>query len=149
MCTQNSDETLDFPQLERGRKAEESFLLCFCFRTLRWVTALPNVRLLEGSNATGRSSSRWSPLEVTDLKGYRKVRLNPAGWHPDQQTRRSPQKAGSRDTHVVEILADGDRRPQDLSAAMLDHPLAEISESPGHLLLLKLWQPDEGFSAAG
>ncbi|KAI3686126.1 hypothetical protein L1987_79798 [Smallanthus sonchifolius] len=34
--------------------------------------------------------------------------------------------------HVVEILVD-----------LQDHPLMEISESPGHLLLLKLWQREE------
>ncbi|KAJ0751425.1 hypothetical protein HanLR1_Chr05g0193281 [Helianthus annuus] len=34
--------------------------------------------------------------------------------------------------HIVEILTD-----------LQDHPLMEISESPGHLLLLKLWQREE------
>ncbi|XP_076942555.1 uncharacterized protein LOC143612453 [Bidens hawaiensis] len=34
--------------------------------------------------------------------------------------------------HNVEILTD-----------LQDHPLMEISESPGHLLLLKLWERDE------
>ncbi|KAK9080717.1 hypothetical protein SSX86_000475 [Deinandra increscens subsp. villosa] len=34
--------------------------------------------------------------------------------------------------HIVEILAE-----------LQDHPLMEISESPGHLLLLNLWQREE------
>lgn len=34
--------------------------------------------------------------------------------------------------HVIEILVD-----------LQDHPLMEISESPGHLLLLKLWEREQ------
>lgn len=47
--------------------------------------------------------------------------------------------------HLVEILVDGDHQKQIIStiAAIQDHPLMEISESPGHLLLLKLWQREE------
>ncbi|KAI3673917.1 hypothetical protein L6452_40048 [Arctium lappa] len=46
---------------------------------------------------------------------------------------------------VVEILVDGDHQKQMIStiSAIQDHPLMEISESPGHLLLLKLWQREE------
>ncbi|KVH99217.1 uncharacterized protein LOC112514371 [Cynara cardunculus var. scolymus] len=44
--------------------------------------------------------------------------------------------------HVVEIMVDGDHRISTI-AAIQDHPLMEISESPGHLLLLKLWQREE------
>lgn len=47
--------------------------------------------------------------------------------------------------HVVEIPVSGDHQKQMISTieAIQDHPLMEISESPGHLLLLKLWQREE------
>ncbi|PWA63456.1 hypothetical protein CTI12_AA352540 [Artemisia annua] len=53
--------------------------------------------------------------------------------------------------HVVEIQIDGDQQKQIISAlnaitAIQDHPLMEISESPGHLLLLKLLQREEHLS---
>ncbi|KAE8713730.1 PA200 protein [Hibiscus syriacus] len=52
------------------------------------------------------------------------------------------------DTHIVEIPVDEERQ-QKLSCALAtisaiqNHPLMEISRSPGHLLLLKLWQREE------
>ncbi|XP_074372823.1 uncharacterized protein LOC141713353 [Apium graveolens] len=50
--------------------------------------------------------------------------------------------------HVVEIPVDEEHRHKILSAmttisAIQNHPLMEISNSPGHLLLLKLWQTEE------
>ncbi|XP_073004879.1 uncharacterized protein [Typha latifolia] len=53
--------------------------------------------------------------------------------------------AESRDTHVVEIPTDGESSnfASSAFAAIAHHPLTEISESPGHLLLLKLWQREE------
>ncbi|XP_057765372.1 uncharacterized protein LOC130986102 [Salvia miltiorrhiza] len=48
------------------------------------------------------------------------------------------------DAHVVEIPVDEEHRHKAAcSAAMQSHPLAEISRSPGHFLLLKLWQREE------
>ncbi|XP_052185666.1 uncharacterized protein LOC127797126 [Diospyros lotus] len=53
--------------------------------------------------------------------------------------------AGSKDAHIiVEIpVAEETQIP---AAAMQHHPLAEISQSGGHLLLLKLWQREEELS---
>ncbi|XP_010252943.1 PREDICTED: uncharacterized protein LOC104594367 [Nelumbo nucifera] len=56
--------------------------------------------------------------------------------------------AESKDTHVIEIPVDEEHQQKSLSAittisAMQHHPLMEISRSPGHLLLLKLWQREE------
>ncbi|KAI3769099.1 hypothetical protein L6452_00196 [Arctium lappa] len=53
--------------------------------------------------------------------------------------------------HLIEIPVDGEHQKQIISAiaaisAIQDHPLTEISESPGHLLLLKLWQREEDLS---
>ncbi|KAK1399164.1 RNA polymerase II elongation factor ELL3 [Heracleum sosnowskyi] len=50
--------------------------------------------------------------------------------------------------HVVEIPVDEEHQQKLVSAmttisAMQNHPLMEISQSPGHLLLLKLWQREE------
>ncbi|KAL4278648.1 hypothetical protein GQ457_03G022520 [Hibiscus cannabinus] len=53
-------------------------------------------------------------------------------------------------SHIVEIPVDGEHE-QKLSYALAtititaiqNHPLMEISGSPGHLLLLKLWQREE------
>lgn len=46
--------------------------------------------------------------------------------------------------HVVEIPVDEEHRHRAAcSAVMQSHPLAEISRSPGHFLLLKLWQREE------
>ncbi|XP_021826806.1 uncharacterized protein LOC110767541 [Prunus avium] len=56
--------------------------------------------------------------------------------------------AEMKDAHVVEIPVDEEHQ-QKLSSAMTiisaiqHHPLMEISESPGHLLLLKLWRREE------
>ncbi|OAY66483.1 hypothetical protein ACMD2_25936 [Ananas comosus] len=57
--------------------------------------------------------------------------------------------ADPRDAHVVEIPSDAPPQSPALpsivaaSAAIQHHPLTQISESPGHLLLLKLWQREE------
>ncbi|XP_030548970.2 uncharacterized protein LOC115754150 [Rhodamnia argentea] len=55
----------------------------------------------------------------------------------------------TKDAHVVEIPVDEEHRDKLSSAtdvtlaAIQHHPLMEISRSPGHLLLLKLWQREE------
>ncbi|KAI6688645.1 hypothetical protein NL676_025473 [Syzygium grande] len=57
----------------------------------------------------------------------------------------------SKDAHVVEIPVDEEHLEKlsssatdtALAAAIQHHPLMEISRSPGHLLLLKLWQREE------
>ncbi|XP_061367386.1 uncharacterized protein LOC133310473 [Gastrolobium bilobum] len=63
--------------------------------------------------------------------------------------------AETKDTHIVVIPIDEEHNNK-LSSSMLsnniieaieDHPLTEISESPGHLLLLKLWQREEDLFA--
>ncbi|KAF3622395.1 putative proteasome activator subunit 4-like isoform X1 [Capsicum annuum] len=60
--------------------------------------------------------------------------------------------AESKDCHViVEIPVDEEHRQKFSSAittitAIQNHPLMEISKSPGHLLLLKLWQREEDLS---
>ncbi|KAJ7961003.1 RNA polymerase II elongation factor ELL3 isoform 1 [Quillaja saponaria] len=54
-----------------------------------------------------------------------------------------------KDAHIVEIPLDEEHQKKLLCAmgtipeAIQDHPLTEISDSPGHLLLLKLWQREE------
>ncbi|CAN0922950.1 hypothetical protein LINGRAHAP2_LOCUS33311 [Linum grandiflorum] len=53
-----------------------------------------------------------------------------------------------KDAHVVvEIPADEEHHHEKqllcIEAAIQNHPLTEISRSPGHLLLLKLWQREE------
>ncbi|XP_027335266.1 uncharacterized protein LOC113849513 [Abrus precatorius] len=65
----------------------------------------------------------------------------------------------SKDTHIVEIPVDQEHHHQNhhknllcsmtnnMIEAIEDHPLTEISESPGHLLLLKLWQREEDLFA--
>lgn len=60
--------------------------------------------------------------------------------------------AESKDCHViVEIPVDEEHQLKLSSAittitAIQNHPLMEISKSPGHLLLLKLWQREEDLS---
>ncbi|KAM0995710.1 hypothetical protein ACFX2I_005757 [Malus domestica] len=60
--------------------------------------------------------------------------------------------AGMKDAHIVEIPVDEEHQ-QKLSSALTiisanqHHPLMEISESPGHLLLLKLWRREEDLFA--
>ena len=56
-----------------------------------------------------------------------------------------------KDAHVVEIAVDGEHQHKIITAmnaitAIHHHPLMEISQSPGHLLLLKLWQREEDLS---
>ncbi|THF98083.1 hypothetical protein TEA_027091 [Camellia sinensis var. sinensis] len=52
--------------------------------------------------------------------------------------------ADSKDAHiVVEIPVDEEHQQKLTFSAMQNHPLSEISQSPGHLLLLKLWQREE------
>ncbi|OMO83856.1 hypothetical protein CCACVL1_11149 [Corchorus capsularis] len=55
-----------------------------------------------------------------------------------------------KEGHIVEIPVDEEHHEKlsgglkrMTSRAMQNHPLMEISESPGHLLLLKLWQREE------
>ncbi|KAI8553079.1 hypothetical protein RHMOL_Rhmol06G0317300 [Rhododendron molle] len=57
--------------------------------------------------------------------------------------------AESKDTHIVEIPVDEEhqQKQQITISAMQNHPLMEISQSPGHLLLLKLWQREESLFA--
>ncbi|XP_021906051.1 uncharacterized protein LOC110820777 [Carica papaya] len=52
--------------------------------------------------------------------------------------------AETKDAHVVEIPVDEEHQEKQLCvSAIHHHPLMEISQSPGHLLLLKLWQREE------
>ncbi|KAK3200090.1 hypothetical protein Dsin_023505 [Dipteronia sinensis] len=56
--------------------------------------------------------------------------------------------AEMKDTHIVEIPVDEEHQQKLLCClntitAIQHHPLMEISQSPGHLLLLKLWQREE------
>ncbi|KAL5548832.1 hypothetical protein UlMin_004063 [Ulmus minor] len=58
--------------------------------------------------------------------------------------------AERKDTHIVEIPVDEEHQKKllcvntiDTISAIQHHPLTEISQSPGHLLLLKLWQREE------
>ncbi|KAJ7963488.1 RNA polymerase II elongation factor ELL3 isoform 1 [Quillaja saponaria] len=57
--------------------------------------------------------------------------------------------AEMKDAHIVEIPIDEEHQHKllyamsTISEAIQDHPLTEISDSPGHLLLLKLWQREE------
>ncbi|KAJ6313782.1 hypothetical protein OIU78_017432 [Salix suchowensis] len=56
--------------------------------------------------------------------------------------------AEMRDAHIVEIPVDEEHQQKLICSmnsitAIQNHPLAEISNSPGHLLLLKLWQREE------
>ncbi|KAL3851082.1 hypothetical protein ACJIZ3_012964 [Penstemon smallii] len=56
--------------------------------------------------------------------------------------------AETKNSHIVEIPIDEEHQQKLLSAmttAIQHHPLAEISQSPGHFLLLKLWQRQEHF----
>ncbi|KAL2332882.1 hypothetical protein Fmac_014095 [Flemingia macrophylla] len=64
----------------------------------------------------------------------------------------------TKDNHIVEIPVDQEHHQQhnknvlcsmssNMMEAIEDHPLTEISESPGHLLLLKLWQREEELCA--
>ncbi|KAJ1390335.1 hypothetical protein SESBI_37550 [Sesbania bispinosa] len=64
--------------------------------------------------------------------------------------------AETKDTHIVEIPVDQEHQQHNkalcsmtnnMFEAIEDHPLTEISESPGHLLLLKLWQRQEDLFA--
>ncbi|CAI9756775.1 unnamed protein product [Fraxinus pennsylvanica] len=53
-----------------------------------------------------------------------------------------------KDAHIVEIPVDEEHRQKLICAmnaiyAIQQHPLTEISQSPGHFLLLKLWQRED------
>lgn len=50
-----------------------------------------------------------------------------------------------KDAHVVVIPVDEEHQEKLMNnfSAIQHHPLMEISQSPGHLLLLKLWQREE------
>lgn len=60
--------------------------------------------------------------------------------------------AESKDCHVIVEIPVDEEHQQKLSSAITaitaiqNHPLTEISKSPGHLLLLKLWQREEDLS---
>ncbi|CAN4103863.1 unnamed protein product [Withania somnifera] len=60
--------------------------------------------------------------------------------------------AESKDCHVIVQIPVDEEHQQKLSSAITtitaiqNHPLMEISKSPGHLLLLKLWQREEDLS---
>ncbi|KAL3577421.1 hypothetical protein D5086_022704 [Populus alba] len=56
--------------------------------------------------------------------------------------------AEMKDVHIVEIPVDEEHQQKlifamNTIAEIQNHPLAEISNCPGHLLLLKLWQSEE------
>lgn len=61
--------------------------------------------------------------------------------------------ARTKDSHIVEIPVDEEHKDKQqqlvtvpnpgILRVIQQHPLSEISESPGHLLLLKLWQREE------
>ncbi|GMH05880.1 hypothetical protein Nepgr_007720 [Nepenthes gracilis] len=62
--------------------------------------------------------------------------------------------AESKDSHIVEIPVSEEHENHrktititDPISAIQHHPLMEISRSPGHLLLLKLWQREEDLFA--
>ncbi|CAN6479609.1 unnamed protein product [Victoria cruziana] len=55
--------------------------------------------------------------------------------------------AETKDAHVVVIPTEDDDHLQESRLASAHHPLQEISDSPGHLLLLKLWQREEDLFA--
>ncbi|CAA2984122.1 uncharacterized protein LOC111376467 [Olea europaea var. sylvestris] len=53
-----------------------------------------------------------------------------------------------KDAHIVEIPVDEEHQQKLICAmnaisAIQQHPLTEISQSPGHFLLLKLWQRED------
>ncbi|KAK9683520.1 hypothetical protein RND81_10G147500 [Saponaria officinalis] len=52
----------------------------------------------------------------------------------------------NKETHIVEIPNDQEKIGNNaltISSAIQQHPMMEISQSPGHFLLLKLWQREE------
>ncbi|KAL9226717.1 hypothetical protein vseg_002496 [Gypsophila vaccaria] len=52
----------------------------------------------------------------------------------------------TKETHIVEIPVDQEKTEKNaltISSAIQQHPMMEISQSPGHFLLLKLWQREE------
>ncbi|KAF9673188.1 hypothetical protein SADUNF_Sadunf11G0122600 [Salix dunnii] len=58
--------------------------------------------------------------------------------------------AEMKDAHILEIPVNEEHQQKLASAmnkitAFQNHPLAEISNSPGHFLLLKLWKREEDF----
>ncbi|XP_057485311.1 uncharacterized protein LOC130771672 [Actinidia eriantha] len=56
--------------------------------------------------------------------------------------------ADFKDAHIVEIPIDEEHQQKNNTiSAIQHHPLMEISRSPGHLLLLKLWQREEDLFA--
>ncbi|XP_031492551.1 uncharacterized protein LOC116259076 [Nymphaea colorata] len=55
--------------------------------------------------------------------------------------------AETKDAHVVVISTGDEDHLQETLISSAHHPLQEISESPGHLLLLKLWQREEDLFA--
>ncbi|KAL7258518.1 hypothetical protein ACSBR1_004616 [Camellia fascicularis] len=55
--------------------------------------------------------------------------------------------ANSKETHVVGIPIDEEHQPHKLISTIQNHPLMEISQSPGHLLLLKFLEREEHLCA--
>ncbi|CAA6672387.1 unnamed protein product [Spirodela intermedia] len=57
------------------------------------------------------------------------------------------ERSEEKEAHVVVDIPGGGGEEESTSSsaigALKHHPLAEISQSPGHLLLLKLWQREE------
>ncbi|CAO2820713.1 unnamed protein product [Amaranthus hypochondriacus] len=51
--------------------------------------------------------------------------------------------AESKESHIVEIPVNQDDLQLKSAIIIQQHPMMEISKSPGHLLLLKLWQREE------
>ncbi|GER33897.1 unnamed protein product [Striga asiatica] len=54
--------------------------------------------------------------------------------------------AETNGSHVVQIPVDDEHKQKlgvSVASGIHSHPLAEISQSPGHFLLLKLWQREE------
>ncbi|ERN04390.1 hypothetical protein AMTRI_Chr13g84680 [Amborella trichopoda] len=67
----------------------------------------------------------------------------------EEENSKNPIKISPLESHIVEIPVDEEHQKPHLSAtaSSTQHPLHEISESPGHLLLLKLWQREEDLFA--
>ncbi|XP_009623641.1 uncharacterized protein LOC107784600 [Nicotiana tabacum] len=54
--------------------------------------------------------------------------------------------AETKECHVIVEIPVDEEHQNKLVCAIQHHPLTEISKSPGHLLLLKLWQREEDLS---
>ena len=58
-------------------------------------------------------------------------------------------KDAQNNNHIVEIpvTVDEEQKVRNALTTLSQHPMMEISQSPGHLLLLKLWQREEDMFA--